>query len=1599
MKPRSGIQGLCLLLIILSSFSAKSQLKADFTANNISGCAPLIVNFSDQSTGDPTQWRWDLGNGTISYLQNPSGTYFSPGQYTVKQVISNGTNSDSIVKIQYITVSAKPMVEFMASTTAGCYPLPVQFTDLSTPGDGTVTNWQWDFGDGLSSIDQNPLHTYTGTGSYNVTLRVTNSHGCLTTISKSQYIDISGGVIADFIHSSPNVCNAPVNINFQNKSTGTGNLTYQWGFGDGTTSSAKDPSHTYNSPGSYTIQLVVTNANGCTDTIVKPNSVSVGFVTPDFKASDTICVNTFTLFTNTSSPKPASAIWNFGDGTTSSQISPVKKFLTAGTYQVKMLANFGSCTDSITKTIIVFSRPAAGFTSTDSTSCSRPFTVNFINQSVNAVSYQWNFGDNTTANIADPSHTYANFGNYTVQLVVTNASGCNDTLRKTNYIRTTPPKITLKNLADSGCAPFTKNFSATISTVDPVIGYQWYFGDGGTATTASPAHTYNTPGTYDVTLIITTLTGCTDTAIFTRGVIVNSRPVAQFSATPRDACARETVIFTDESTGTPIKWLWDFGDKTISKAQHPVHTYNDTGYFSVQLIIWNTGCSDTVKYQKYIYVKPPIARYSIGYNCAKPYERIFTDLSIGADSWDWDFGDGTTSQVKSPVHIFSAAGTYNVTLTVHNNSTGCDFVSKKTLQIIDVKPSFYASDTVVCKGSKITFLTNLNLAEVSSFNWNFGDGFIVDSLSNSATHIYKTAGTYSVRLIIKNILGCKDTLVKAMYIKVNGPTAKFAPGVAGSCLNSTITFNDQSVTDGTHPIQTWRWNYADGNIETLTGGPFEHFYTNPGSYKVDLTVTDSQGCMDSIKLSTALIISKPVAAFKSADTATCPGKPVKFTSNSSGPGLSYQWNFGDGGTSNIAIPSHVYAIDGKYDVKLTVTDQYGCMDSISKPGFVSIITSIASFNMSDSFSTCPPLIVQFSNQSTNAISQAWDFGDGTSASVADPSHFYSYPGTYTITLTVKGVGGCVDVLKRNIVINGPTGTFKYNPLTGCDPVSVNFSATTKDRLSFIWDFDNGVTTATTDSIISYTYTHQGSYLPKMILVDPNGCQVPVTGKDTIKVSGVVAGFQFTGKTLCDAGNITFADSSLSNDIITGYNWSFGDGTSSTTVNPTHPYTAPGLYYPKLIISTKNGCVDSIQSPRPVKVVASPKADFNKTASGCTPLSVTFNGLLTVADTSAVSWDWDFKNGNNSNLKNPAVQNFTISGIYNVQLMVTNSSGCVDTVVKPVDAFVLPTVNAGPDTTICQNIGITLNATGASTYSWTPAKGLSCTNCNNPVAKPDSVTSYIVKGTSGLGCSTNDTVTVKVLYPFKIKYSQGDTLCKGQNKKMFAVGADNYQWFPPLGLDDARSDKPVARPDTTVNYQVIGSDYKGCFKDTGFVPIRVFPIPTVDAGPDKTINVGKTTELEPTISSDVVSVIWSPTGSIFRNTYPDITVKPNINTEYTVEVKNRGGCLARDKVTVFVLCDGANVFIPNTFSPNGDGANDIFYPRGTGLFKIKTLRIFNRWGEIVFERSSFNANDLSAGWDGTYKGVKLPADVFVYMIDIICDNNSILPYKGNIALLR
>ena len=278
------------LLIIFSSVACFAQVPvANFTAAQTEGCAPVVINFQDLSTGNPSSWQWNFGNGSTSTLQNPSTTYFTPGTYTVTLTATNGSGSNTLTRTGFVTIYAKPTVNFIANDSAGCAPFPVQFSDRSTPAAGTSnTSWQWDFGDGTGSALQNPQHSFAAAGNYTISLKVTSDKGCAASFSKPSYIQLTGGLQIDFSSTPLNRCRPPFPVTFTNNSTGPGALSYFWSFGDGGTSTLLNPSHTYTSSGNYTVSLAVTSSNGCTDTLRRTAFIAIQNITTSFTVPESV---------------------------------------------------------------------------------------------------------------------------------------------------------------------------------------------------------------------------------------------------------------------------------------------------------------------------------------------------------------------------------------------------------------------------------------------------------------------------------------------------------------------------------------------------------------------------------------------------------------------------------------------------------------------------------------------------------------------------------------------------------------------------------------------------------------------------------------------------------------------------------------------------------------------------------------------------------------------------------------------------------------------------------------------------------------------------------------------------------------------------------------------------------------------------------------------------------------------------------------------------------------------------------------------------------------------------------------------------------------
>ena len=1423
---------------------------ADFTADKTSGCAPLTVQFTDLSTNTPTSWVWDFGNGQLSSQKNPITNFSTPGTYTVKLIARNSAGIDEEEKINYITVFPAPSANFVADVTTACLPGTIQFTDLSTvpPGGGTIVSWSWNFGDSPQNVTtQNATHTYTTPGFYTVSLLVKSSTGCESFKSIGRYIRIINGIDADFVYSQPTTCQGPFTVSFQDQSAGPGTLSYLWNFGNGNPpSTLPNPTTVYATPGTYPVQLTVQSSLGCNGTITK--NIVVAGKTTDFIAPASICLGQSVTFQNNSSPAPTSSFWNFGDGTTTSQVNPTKTYLAGGVFLVTLINDYGNCVDSITKSVSVTTQPPVNFSANDSTSCKAPFTVQFSGPS--ASTWLWDFGDGGTSTSQSPTHIYNSLGTFSVTLTITLPGGCSNTITKYQYIKISPATVRISNVPTGGCIPFTFQPIATIQSVDSVVSYSWNLGGpGGLYTSQSPIHTYTAVGNYNIQLTITTQNGCIETVTVPNGVLTGTPPSVNFSFTPNNTCASTPIQFTDLSTTSPgatVTWLWDFGDSLISTVQNPSHTYVDTGFLNVKLVVSNNGCKDSLSLP--IQVKPPVAKF--GYkitDCNNKRFITFLDSSLtnaiyGPITYQWDFGDGSpTSGLQAPTHTYASLGTYNVTLSVTNGP--CSYQITKPVILINESAAFTASKNPVCKGEAFTLsATGSNPTNIKDYTWVIGPYIIPDTV-RSIDFTLVNYGSYDVKLIIEDINGCKDSVTISNFMVVSGPIANFTPNGTGACVNKTMTFNDLS-TPTSAPITQWTWNFGDGTQQAFTSSPFSHTYSLEGSYTVSLIIKDNVNCADTFAISGAVLITNPKAAYY-ADTFYCPSAPLQFTDTSTGVGLTYNWYFGDGGTSTLQNPTHNYpGGNNNYNVKLKIRDLVGCEDSVTKIDYVKIRKPVAAFSMIDSTGICLPLQTSFNFQGSNYQSFYWDFGDGATSFADNPSHFYNSYGTYYPKLYAEGPGGCVDSAESVVNVYDPAANthVTFAPASGCDSIVVNFTITAPPGFKYVFYFGDGKLDSTRQTNITHKYVGPGNYYPYMIIPDKYGCEAFIPFA-TVNVYGALPLFGIDKKAFCDNGQATFTNYTLSNDPITSTVWDFGDGNSSGATSPSHNYTSPGTFIVKLSVNTQFQCPSSFVDT--VRVYRTPIVSITGKDSVCLSIPETFLGSITQPD-STIKWSWNFGNGNSSQLQN-GVTAYLTTGNYNIQLVASNKIGCADTSYHKVHAVPAPTaIPASNPITILSggDAQLNMNYTGAIiSYNWIPSQNLTCNRCPNPRATPQ------------------------------------------------------------------------------------------------------------------------------------------------------------FTTKYTVNITDRYGCTAKGEVTVKVVCNGQNFFIPNTFSPNGDGSNDVFYPRGSGLDRAKILRIFNRWGEVVFEKYDMPINAASAGWDGTWKGKKADAGVYIYQLEIYCKNGELITYNGNITLIR
>jgi PKD repeat protein len=784
-----------------------SEVTAEFISNQQEGCAPFNVEFYDNSSENVQIWEWSFPGGEpeTSNEANPVVLYDSVGVFDVTLRVRNSRYEDVKERKDYIVVDTFPTAYFGDSTVN----LQVFFKDSSEVARG----YKWYFGDGDSSDIAEPVHTYDLDTTYTVTQIVYNSCGYDTF-----ELQVPVGLLPNAGFEAMNANGCPT-LTVQFTDTSSSNTTrWFWTFPGGSPSSStdKDPVVEYDTPGSYAVRLIAENGLG-RDTLDMPDVVIVDQVpVPDFtftRAGFEVSFTNISLYGN-------SYFWDFGDGNTSTEINPVHNYQMDGTYEVVLEVTNDCATAYKTVIITVSTAPSASFRSNITEECI-PFTVVFENlTSNNATSYEWSFpgGNPSSSTMENPEVTYQSKGVYDVTLIASNANG-SDTLTELMY-------ILAKDIPD---AQFNENVNdITVifnnTTVDG-DNYQWEFGDGNMSTEENPTHVYEKNGTYTVTLTATNECG---TDVFTRTVEINAYPIADFSANELSGCAPLQVEFSDNSSNA-TSWSWSFpnADPSTSDQQNPVVTYMERGIYEVSLTVTNQYGNSSLTKTGYITVRDvPVASFDALVNGNTVQ---FNDKSVDGDSWSWDFGDGTTSDMISPEHEYSSTGTYNVSLIV-SNTCGTDTLEQE-VEIVDNTPviSISSSGTTGCVPFVVVYQDNSS-NNPTSWNWTFEGGLPETSDEPNPTVMYNDPGIFEVTLEVTNQFG-KSTAKFDNYITaLDVPVADFTSSSQGRKLE----LSNQSQF-GT----IYNWDFGDGTASS-DENPV-HTYQMDGMYTVTLITTNQCG--------------------------------------------------------------------------------------------------------------------------------------------------------------------------------------------------------------------------------------------------------------------------------------------------------------------------------------------------------------------------------------------------------------------------------------------------------------------------------------------------------------------------------------------------------------------------------------------------------------------------------------------------------------------------------------------------------------------------------------------------------------------------------------
>jgi gliding motility-associated-like protein len=695
-----------------------------------------------------------------------------------------------------------------------------------------------------------------------------------------------------------------------------------------------------------------------------------------------------------------------------------------------------------------------------------------------------------------------------------------------------------------------------------------------------------------------------------------------------------------------------------------------------------------------------------------PLQVSFSNISTGAVSYLWDFGNGNTSDIANPVTTFITPGTYTVTLKARNIA-GLESVTTQVITVFsNPVADFSAVKTGGCVNDTIIF-TNHSVNgtnAISKWSWDFGDGS--GSLAQQpGGHVYTFGDKFNVTLVVEDQFGCRGTAVKNDYIDIADLKVDFSNTVSSACAGP-LQVKFTNLTTPANPQYAYSWNF--GNSNTSSKQHDSSVYVSKGSYPVSLKVTAPNGCSVTTIKNKLVTIHEPQAAFSVLNPTGCQPLTVNFINQSvsADPGaVIYSWTTSAGHTSALKNPEFVFTDTGTYNVTLKMTIPGVCADSVVKMDYIRVVpaadvTVIAS---ADKFCALPAQ-VNFSVIPAQSNVLGWIWGDNTiSGPGASQAKTYNQFGKFTVGAIIENVAGCRDTVSLiSPVIVSPSGfALSFSKKEGCAPFTAFMDAADTGVVAMTnWQWYVNGTGGGNTKTVSYTFNDTGIYVITCVGSNEQGCLFTAT--DTIKAGALTYPQYSVDKETSCASDATFVFHNQTNQTTPraeSWFWLFGDNFAGLEEEPSHQYQDTGTFS-IMLTAIHKGCSTSV-AHRQV-TVHGPKTSFVAPLLNCQGDSLVFPAVTKGGQ----SLLWNFGDGNFSSSQN-AKHKYAAPGTYQVTLIAHDSiTGCSDTTAKTMNIpdIQVPVISFTQSTTaMCPGSTLVLedHTTGGNikTWQWVLSNGL------------------------------------------------------------------------------------------------------------------------------------------------------------------------------------------------------------------------------------------------------------------------------------------------------